>query len=124
MTKNAMWLLSIAGLVLAATGCKEDGTDSGADAGLDLSVCDPASGSFTADVDNPYFPLPLDLSNAIEGEEDGALVRVEFTVLADPETVAGVPTRVFVERESQDGILVEVSRNFFTQAADGTVCYF
>ncbi|HET7039156.1 MAG TPA: hypothetical protein VFH97_04670, partial [Gemmatimonadales bacterium] len=39
-------------------------------------------------------------------------------------TVAGVATRVLEERETEGGELVEVSRNFFAQAPDGTVCYF
>ncbi|MGH7564433.1 MAG: hypothetical protein ACREK5_08420, partial [Gemmatimonadota bacterium] len=40
------------------------------------------------------------------------------------ELVAGVDTRVVEERETEDGELIEVSRNFFAQAADGTLCYF
>jgi hypothetical protein len=31
---------------------------------------------------------------------------------------------VVEEREQQDGELVEVSRNYFAQAKDGSVCYF
>ncbi len=38
--------------------------------------------------------------------------------------VAGVTTRVVEEREWIDDELVEVSRNFVAQAADGSVCYF
>jgi hypothetical protein len=38
--------------------------------------------------------------------------------------VAGVNTRVLVETEFEDDVLVEQSRNFYAQAPDGTVCYF
>ncbi len=51
-------------------------------------------------------------------------VLVLITVLAEVETVAGVETRIVEEYEAKDGQLVEVSRNFFAQTADGTVCYF
>ena len=60
----------------------------------------------------------------LEGEEDGAVIRVEIRVLDEIVTVAGVETRVVEERETEDEELIEVSRNFFAQARDGTVCYF
>jgi hypothetical protein len=47
-----------------------------------------------------------------------------MTVLDETEEVAGVETRVVEEAEWEDGELVEISRNFFAQAPDGTVCYF
>jgi len=49
----------------------------------------------------------------LEGEDDGEEVRLEVTVLAQTEWVAGVRTRVIEEREFIDGELYEVSRNFF-----------
>jgi hypothetical protein len=45
-------------------------------------------------------------------------------VLDAVEVVGGVTTHVVEERERHDGELVEVSRNFFVEASDGTVCYF
>ncbi|UCF20937.1 MAG: hypothetical protein JSU87_05940, partial [Gemmatimonadota bacterium] len=42
----------------------------------------------------------------------------------ETELVAGVTTRVVEEREWVDGELIEVSRNYFAEASDGTVCYF
>lgn len=44
--------------------------------------------------------------------------------LEETEVVAGIETRVVEERETKNGELVEVSRNFFAAASDGTVCYF
>jgi hypothetical protein len=35
-----------------------------------------------------------------------------------------VVTRVVEEREWENGVLAEVSRNFFVKAPDGTVCYY
>ena len=53
---------------------------------------------------------------------NGLLVRI--TVLDEIETVAGVDTRVVEEYEAADGRVLEISRNFFAQAQDETVCYF
>ena len=56
--------------------------------------------------------------------EEGAAVHLVITPLDQTEDVAGVATRVMEERESQDGVLIEVSWNFLAQTPDGTVCYF
>jgi hypothetical protein len=98
------------------------GEDTG---GLDIAVCDPDTGGpFTLEIDNPYFPLAVGTILTLEGDEDGTPIEVIFTVLDETEDVAGVTTRVVEENESEDGELVEISRNFFAQAPDGTVCYF
>ena len=91
---------------------------------LDIAVCDPEAGPFSLIIDNEFFPLVVGTQLVLEGEEDGETIRVEITVLDETEEVAGVTTRVVEEREYEDGELVEVSRNFFAQAPDGTVCYF
>ncbi len=91
---------------------------------LDLALCSPSRGGFTLESTNPYFPLEVGTQSRLEGEQDGAQVLLLITVLDETEVVAGVTTRVLEERESEDGELVEVSRNFFVEASDGTVCYF
>ena len=85
----------------------------------DLSVCSP-TGEFTLTSTNPYFPMEVGSEWVLEGGDE----RVVITVLDETETVAGVTTRVIEEREFEDGDLKEVSRNYFAQASDGTVCYF
>lgn len=91
-----------------------------------IEVCDPETGGpFSLVIDNGFFPVVVGSETVLEGEDDeGTLVRVETTVPGDTEVVAGVTTRVLVETEFQDDVLAEVSRNFFAQAPDGTVCYF
>jgi hypothetical protein len=86
--------------------------------------CDPRAGGFSVDIDNEFFPLPVGHRVTLEGEEGSAHLVVRITSLDETETVAGVETRVVEEFESKDGNVVEISRNFFAQAADGTVCYF
>ena len=86
--------------------------------------CDPGAGGFSRDIDNEFFPLPIGHRVTLEGEEGSAHLVVRITSVDETETVAGVETRVVEEFESKDGNVVEISRNFFAQAADGTVCYF
>jgi hypothetical protein len=105
------------GMVALMTAC--GGPDSYENL-MDLDVCDPGAGPFTLEIDNPYFPLPVGQQVVLEG--GGILVRI--TVLDEVETVAGVETRVVEEYEASGGRVLEISRNFFAQALDGTVCYF
>jgi hypothetical protein len=86
--------------------------------------CDPATTTFTTRIDNPFFPLPVGHRVVLEGEEGSTHLVVRITSLDETEMVDGVETRVVEEFESKDGQVVEISRNFFAQAEDGTVCYF
>jgi hypothetical protein len=63
---------------------------------------------------NPYLILEPGYQLVFRGEEsDGTVVELTDTVLNETEVVQGVETRVFEERETADGELAEVSRNFF-----------
>ena len=114
------------GCIIAATAalfissCGFEGYENLADVG----ACDPAVATFTVDIDNPLFPLPVGHRVVLEGEEGGTHLLVRITSMDESETVAGVETRVVEESEAKDGRIVEISRNFFAQAQDGTVCYF
>ena len=116
---------------------------------LSLDLCDPAQNTFTVDINNPYFPLPIDRVWAYSGKEQGENIGLQITVLNETETFKfgggqTVTTRVVEEREwadtTADGVfdplneqLIEVSRNYYAQTQDntetpqnegGTVCYF
>jgi hypothetical protein len=110
-------------------GKRDDAGDAGStfcqsSQALDLSVCDPKTAKFSLTIDNPFYPLVVGQTSVFEGEEDGEAVHLEVEVLDETETVAAIETRVIEERERQDGEIVEVSRNFFAQSENGTVCYF
>jgi len=66
---------------------------------------------------NPYFLLTPGRKLVLQSEDETE--TVEITVLEDLELISSVPglgdvtTRVVEERETADGVLVEVSRNFF-----------
>jgi hypothetical protein len=74
---------------------------------------------------NPYFVLEPGYQLRLEGEDKRVFVRLTITVLDETEMVGGVETRVVEERETKDGDLVEVSRNFFAICAPtNSVFYF
>lgn len=95
-------------------------------AGTHLSpeLCALDRGDFTLNSENDFFPLGAGSVWEYQGEEDGALVELRITVLDETEVVGGVVTRVLEEREWEDGELIEVSRNFFAETSEETVCYF
>lgn len=70
---------------------------------------------------NPYFILEPGHQLVLEGP--GA-ERLVVTVLDETVTVDGVETRVVEERETKNGQLVEVSRNFFAISSRNDVYYF
>jgi hypothetical protein len=129
-TRRLLWLAPILCAALIACKSVNSNLDAGAKGGgdeavqLDIAVCDPGGGPHSLIIDNRYLPMPVGRKLVLEGHEGKAGVHLEVTVLDQTETVAGVETRVLEERESKDGQLVEVSRNFFVQAPDGSVCYY
>ena len=62
--------------------------------------------------ESPYFILKPGSQLTLEGKEGGKTVRLVVTVLDETKIVGGIEARVVEERESEDGALVEVSRNF------------
>lgn len=62
---------------------------------------------------NDFFILEPGDQATFEGQEGKHVVRLVVTVLNDTKRIGGVETRVVEERESKDGTLVEVSRNYF-----------
>jgi hypothetical protein len=70
---------------------------------------------------NPYFVL--EPGNRLVFQQ--GVERLTITVLAETRRVNGVETRVVEERETKDGALVEVSRNYFAiSKRTNSVFYF
>ena len=89
---------------------------------------DPSS--FSTDVTNPWFPLPPGAVRIYEGEEtdpdtgETHRYRIEETVLTETDEVLGIPVVVLQVREFEDGELIEETRDYHAQHADGSVWYF
>jgi hypothetical protein len=79
--------------------------------------------SWRATGSNAYWKLITGYQIVLEGEEDGEEVRNEITVLPEFERLTilidgverSIRTRVIEERESADGDITEISRNFFAR---------
>ncbi|MBI4228264.1 MAG: hypothetical protein HY693_00945 [Deltaproteobacteria bacterium] len=124
---NKLLLLLIIGFLpfFIIGGCDDDNGGGGGacpETNVSIAVCDPDAGPFSLVIDNGFFPAVVGSQSVLEDEE--GVVRLEITALDEIEAVAGIQTRVLEEREFEDDLLIEVSRNFFAQAEDGTVCYF
>jgi hypothetical protein len=85
---------------------------------------------FTAEIDNPLFPLSTLGQKVFEGEETdpdtGELVLTRFTstVLPRSHVVAGVKVLVLQEDAYENGEIIESALDYFAQHRDGTVYYF
>lgn len=85
-----------------------------------LDRCD-----FQTEGRNPYFILEPGYTLKLAGESDGENVELRITVLDETIEVGGVETRIVEERETADGELTEVSRNYFAFCPEnGSVFYF
>ncbi|MGI8965352.1 MAG: hypothetical protein ACR2H1_04595 [Limisphaerales bacterium] len=73
---------------------------------------------------NQYFILEPGHQLTLEGEEDGKQTKLIITVLDETKKVDGVETRIIEERESQDGELIEVSRNYFAIGKESKSVYY
>jgi len=73
-----------------------------------LEDCDLASKGA-----NSYFILEPGYQLILEGQEDGADIQLKITVLDETKIVNGTEARVVEERETEDGELTEVSKNWF-----------
>ena len=81
--------------------------------------------TFNATGRNPFFILEPNYQLVLKGEEEGEEVELIITVLDETKEVNGTETRIVEERESVDGELVEVSRNFFAICEEtNSVFYF
>ena len=74
---------------------------------------------------NPYFILEPGYQLTLKGKEDGEKVVLIITVLNETKMVDGVETRIVEERETSNGKLKEVSRNYFAIGKEtGSIYYF
>jgi hypothetical protein len=73
---------------------------------------------------NRFFVLEPGYQRVFQGKEDGKTVDLVITVLSETKQVAGVQTRIVEERESVNGVLAEVSRNYFAIGGQSRNVYY
>ena len=81
--------------------------------------------TFKASGRTAYFILEPGYQLILEGKEGKKTVRLVITVLNETREINGIDTRVVEEHESENGEIVEISRNFFAICRQtGSVFYF
>jgi hypothetical protein len=83
----------------------------------------PPASSFSARVDNPWFPLRPGSTYVFRGRKDGRSAR-DVTVTRGVASVDGVPCVVVQDRLWLDGRLEERTTDWYSQDAAGNVWYF
>ena len=78
-----------------------------------LQPAAPDPKTFLAAGANTYFILEPGYRLTLEGTEAGKRIQLVITVLDETRVVDGVTTRVVEERESENGRVIEISRNYF-----------
>jgi len=73
---------------------------------------------------NTYFILEPGYQLMFEGEDEGKKAELVITVLDETKKIGDVETRIIEERESLDGKIVEISRNYFTIGVDTKTAYY
>lgn len=117
------------GLAILSTACESStGADFQQLATIDVDVAECALGQqFIIDptqLQNEYFPIHPGRQWELEGKKGGDVTHLTITVLNSTQNVGGATTRVVEERETVNGVEVEVSQNFFAENGNGAVCYF
>jgi hypothetical protein len=117
-------LAALAPIALGASSCGDDDDDDEEPTGRSSAAKAALNpGQFSATVDHPLFPLSGLRVALYEGTEEGTDIRSESRVLERTGRVAGVPVTVVDVREFEDGELVEHTRDYYAQHADGGVRY-
>lgn len=75
---------------------------------FDLSAC-----TWSSTGKNDFFILEPGYQQILEGNEDQSSTRLVITVLPETRKIGDIETRVVEEKESENGQVIEISRNFF-----------
>jgi hypothetical protein len=84
----------------------------------------PPASSFSARVDNQWFPLVPGTRYVYQGTKDGKPSRDVVTVTHRTKTIDGVPCVVVLDRLFLRGRLAERTTDWYSQDARGNVWYF
>lgn len=84
-----------------------------------LATFDGSSGAVT----NPYFALPVGQLSIYSGEVNDGFERIHSQVTADTVDILGINARVVIDREWIDGVLQEVTKDWYAQDTAGNVWY-
>ncbi|MGA9452108.1 MAG: hypothetical protein WBW41_12285 [Verrucomicrobiia bacterium] len=121
MKTKLAFVLALTGLLVASGSFAKDKMIA-TDSWMETLVCPDEA--FTNVGRNALFILEPGYQLVLAGDEGGRNTEVTITVLKETQDIADVPTRVVEERETADGKLVEVSRNFYVIGANTKNAYY
>jgi hypothetical protein len=125
---HARWkvtLVLIAVALCALTGAAPSGAAPSADDEGFANSFDVKKSDLASSGRSDYCILEPGYEHVYEGQSDHRPAKLVITVLDETRKIDGVETRVVEERESADGQLVEVSRNYLAiDRTNGEVYYF
>jgi hypothetical protein len=119
-------MVVVAAVATLMTACGGGGEGTGVTASLPTGsravTLDP--GSFTAEIDNPYWPM-VPGTRWVYRETDGpdAVKQVVVTVTSRTRRILGIDARVIHDVVTEDGRLVEDTYDWVAQDADGNIWY-
>lgn len=117
-------------LVATTAACSSGSSDQQVEAsattalpqGNEVVRLDPAE--FTIHIDNPYWPMSPGTRWTYRDTEDGTVQRVVVIVTRETERLAnGVTARVVRDTVSENGRVVEDTRDWYAQDANGNIWY-
>lgn len=118
--KAAAWIACAASAMLAPAGWAQEDEEEPFTRTFMFERC-----TWSNRGSNPYFILEPGYRLILQGRDDGEEVAVVITVTNQTRWVGNVLTRVVVERETVDGEVIEISRNFFAICKEtNSVAYF
>jgi hypothetical protein len=127
--RNIAWslcVLVVGAAIACSTIAKPDSSSAraaGLPQGSEVVELDP--GEFTADIDNPYWPMkPGTRWTYREIDEAGNEQKVVVVVTTETKEIAnGITARVVRDVVTEDGELVEDTKDWYAQDSDGTIWY-
>ena len=123
MTRTTPIRITAVAIALTALACSSSSTKGKASP---TTAYRPAfkAADFSANVDNPWFPLQPGSVAVFTGTKDGKAARNVVTVTDRTKVVDGVATRVVNDKLYLDGKLEEKTLDYYTQHKNGDVWYF
>lgn len=79
---------------------------------------------FTANVDNPFFPLPVGQTKTFQGTRDDKPAVEHITVTNSTTVVDGVTVRIIKDNLFENGVLFERTDDFFAQNKETRAVWF
>jgi len=112
--RRALMLVALSGLLLLMAAAPAPAQTRAAKPSTDWQQAFAVAPADMASVgENPYCILKPGYQLTLEGRDGGKTVRLVISVLDETKTIGGIEARVVEERETENGVIVEVSRNYF-----------